>query len=114
VPGKPTVPAISAGINFLPKGKTNLMAACNFSISFSGPPAGIINRAQAAIQDQGGELHGNDMSGAFQLSVLGSDIRGSYNISGQDLNITIDSKPFLIPCGTIRNYLAKYLEGVSV
>jgi hypothetical protein len=90
------------------------MSACNFSIPFSGAPSSILNRAQAAIQDQGGEFRGDDMSGAFRISVLGSDIRGSYNISGQELNVTIDSKPFLIPCGTIENYLTKYLEGVNV
>ncbi|MEX1238643.1 MAG: hypothetical protein WEB30_02970 [Cyclobacteriaceae bacterium] len=90
------------------------MAACNFSIPFSGSPAGILNRAEAAIHDQGGHFQGDDTSGAFQLRVLGSDIRGSYNISGQELIVTIDSKPFLIPCSTIQSYLTKHLEGVHV
>jgi hypothetical protein len=47
------------------------------------------------------------------LTVLGSDIRGSYTVSGQELNVTIDSKPFMIPCSTIRSYLAKHLETVG-
>jgi hypothetical protein len=89
------------------------MSACNFSIPFSGSPSSILNRAQAAIQDQGGEFRGNDMSGIFQISVLGSDIRGSYNISGQDLNVTIDSKPFMIPCSTIQSYLTRHLQTVG-
>lgn len=90
------------------------MSACNFSIPFSGSPADILNRAQAAIQDQGGQFRGDDASGAFKLSVLGSDITGSYSISGQELNVTIDSKPFMIPCSTIQSYLTKYLDGVRV
>lgn len=90
------------------------MPACNFSIPFSGSPADILNRAEAAIRDQGGHFRGGDMSGAFHLPVLGSDIRGSYNISGQELIVTIDSKPFMIPCGTIQSYLTKHLEGVRV
>jgi hypothetical protein len=90
------------------------MPACNFSIPFSGSPADVLNRAEAAIHDQGGHFQGDDMSGAFQLSVLGSEIRGSYKISGQDLNVTIDSKPFMIPCSTIQSYLTKHLDGVRV
>lgn len=90
------------------------MPACNFSIPFSGSPTDVLHRAEAAIHDQGGHFKGNDMSGFFQLTVLGSEIKGSYNISGQDLNVTIDSKPFMIPCSTIQSYLTKYLDGVRV
>ena len=47
------------------------------------------------------------------ISVLGSEIRGSYTIYGQDLNVSIDSKPFLIPCSTIQSYLTKHLQTVG-
>ena len=90
------------------------MPACIFSIPFSGSPAATLNRAEAAIHDQGGKFQGDDMSGAFQLTVLGSEIKGSYTISGQELMVTIDSKPFMIPCSTIKSYLTKHLEGVRV
>jgi hypothetical protein len=88
------------------------MSACNFSIPFSGSVGEVLHKAQAAIHDQGGHFKGDDSSGAFQLTVLGSEIRGSYNISGQELIVTIDSKPFMIPCSTIQSYLAKHLETV--
>ncbi len=94
-------------------GKLEHMSACNFTIPFSGAPSHILQKAQAAIQGQGGIFRGDDSSGIFQLSVLGSDIRGSFSIIGQDLQVTIDSKPFMIPCSTIQNYLAKHLETVS-
>ena len=91
------------------------MAACNnFNIPFSGSSADILNRAEAAIHDQGGHFQGDHTSGAFQLTVLGSEIRGSYHMSGQELVVTIDSKPFMIPCSTIQSYLTKYLEAVRV
>ena len=89
------------------------MSACKFSIPFSGSPGDVLHKAQAAIHDQGGHFQGNDTSGAFQLSVLGSEISGSYNISGRELLVTIDSKPFMIPCSTIQSYLAKHLETVG-
>lgn len=90
------------------------MSACNFIISFSGTPGEILSRAEAAIHDQGGHFRGDDNSGVFRLTVLGSDINGSYRISGQELNVVIDSKPFMIPCSTIQSYLTKYLEAVRV
>jgi hypothetical protein len=88
------------------------MSACNFSIPFSGSPTEVLQKAQAAIHDQGGHFRGDDNSGAFKLTVLGSDINGSYNISGQEINVTIDSKPFMIPCSTIQSYLARHLDTV--
>ena len=89
------------------------MPACNFSIPFSASPAEIFQKAQAAIHGQGGLFRGDDSSGAFQLTVLGSDIRGSYTILGQEIHVTIDSKPFMIPCSTIQSYLSKHLETVG-
>jgi hypothetical protein len=89
------------------------MSACNFTIPFSGSPSQILQKAQTAVQGQGGTFRGDETSGVFQLSVLGSDIRGSFTIMGQDLQVTIDSKPFMIPCSTIESYLTKHLETVG-
>ena len=98
--------------NVLRLTKKNIMSACNFSIPFSGSPADVLQKAEAAIHDQGGHFKGDDNSGIFQLSVFGSDIAGTYNISGQELIVSIDSKPFMIPCSTIQGYLSRYLDTV--
>src|SRR5690606_39618709 len=90
------------------------MPACIFSFPFSGTPAEILNRAEAAIHDQGGHFQGDETGGAFELTVLGSVISGSYRVSGQELSVTINNKPFMIPCSTIEHYLAKHLETVRV
>lgn len=84
--------------------------ACNFSIPFSGSPADVLLRAKSAVEGQGGAFKGDENSGAFQISVMGSKISGSYTISGQDLNVTIDSKPFLIPCNTIEGFLKNQIH----
>jgi hypothetical protein len=84
--------------------------ACNFSIPFSGSPAEILGKAKSAVQSQGGAFRGDENSGMFQISVMGSAIKGSYTVSGQDLNITIDSKPFLIPCNTIEGFLRNQIR----
>jgi hypothetical protein len=84
--------------------------ACNFTIPFSGTPDNVVNRAKSAVQNQGGTFRGDQNTGAFQISIMGSAIRGSYTISGQELNVTIESKPFLIPCNTIENFLKSQMR----
>ncbi|MEI6946515.1 hypothetical protein V9K67_04885 [Paraflavisolibacter sp. H34] len=79
--------------------------ACNFSIPFSGPADQVLGRAKAAVHSQGGTFNGNNDQGSFQVSVFGNAIKGSYTVSGQDLNIQIDSKPFLLPCSAIEGFL---------
>jgi hypothetical protein len=84
--------------------------ACSFSIPFTGSATDVLSRAKSAVQNQGGAFRGDHSSGAFQVSVLGSAIKGSYSISGQELNITIDSKPFLVPCSTIEGFLRNQIR----
>jgi hypothetical protein len=83
---------------------------CQFSIPFSGLPSDVLGRAKSAVQKQGGAFKGDHNAGAFQVSVLGSAIKGSYTINGQELTISIDSKPFLIPCNTIENFLRSQIR----
>ena len=87
------------------------MAACNFIIPFAGPPNGVLSKAQTAIQNQGGTFTGDEAAGNFKVSVMGSTIKGSYSVKGQDLDIVIVSKPFLIPCSTIEGFLKSKLGG---
>ena len=85
------------------------MSACNFSLPFTGDPASMLSKAKSAVQKQGGNFTGDAGSGNFDLSVFGNTIAGSYTVSGQQLNVTIDSKPFLIPCSTIESFLRSQL-----
>lgn len=79
--------------------------ACNFSIPFSGSPQEVLNKAKSAVQNQGGLFEGNETNGRFDVTVFGNTIKGSYTVSGQDLNINIDTKPFFVPCNTIEGFL---------
>jgi len=87
------------------------MAACNFIIPFAGPPNSVLAKAQTAIQSQGGTFTGDETGGNFYVSVMGNTIKGSYTVMGQDLDIVIESKPFLIPCSTIESFLKSKLVG---
>jgi len=80
------------------------MAKCNFSIDFSGSAEDIFNKARTTVENQGGTFSGDAKSGSFSINVFGT-ISGSYSVSGQQLNITIEDKPLMIPCAAIENVL---------
>jgi len=80
------------------------MAKCNFSISFSGSPEEVLSKAKTAVEKQGGMFAGDTSGGNFSINVFGT-ISGSYTVSGNQLNIEIDEKPLMIPCGAIENVL---------
>jgi hypothetical protein len=86
------------------------MSKCNFTIRFSGAAENVISKARSAIQNQGGNFNGDLSGGSFNVNVLGS-ISGSYTISGQEMNISIDSKPIFIGCGQIESFMKGQFGG---
>ena len=86
------------------------MSACNFIIPFSGSAANILAKARSAVESQNGNFTGDETNGNFEVSIFSNSIAGSYNVSGQSLEITIDSKPFLVPCSAIESFLTKQIN----
>jgi hypothetical protein len=78
---------------------------CTFSIPFTGDAESILAKAKAAIESQNGDFTGDANSGNFEVSVFANSIKGYYNVSGNNLNLTITDKPFLISCSTIESLL---------
>jgi hypothetical protein len=85
------------------------MSKCNFSIPFSGSPEDVFNKAKAAVEKQGGNFSGDSSAGNFSINVFGAII-GSYTVSGNQLNIVIEDKPMMIPCGAIENVLKSQIN----
>jgi hypothetical protein len=85
------------------------MAKCNFSIPFSGSAQDVYTKAKNAVETQGGSFKGDAASGNFSINVFGT-ISGSYIVSGNQLNIVIDDKPMMIPCGAIENVLKSQIS----
>ena len=79
--------------------------ACRFTIPFTGRANDVLAKAKTAIQSQGGTLTGDESGGDFDVSVFGNTIKGTYSITGSDLDIVIQAKPFLIPCSSIESFL---------
>ena len=87
------------------------MADCNFSIGFSAPAEEIISKVRGQIERQGGTFNGDASSGSFSVKVLGSNIAGSYTVTGSQINITITDKPFFVSCSQIESFLKSQLGG---
>jgi hypothetical protein len=81
------------------------MSSCKFSIPFSGDAQQILSKAKSTVESQQGVFEGDLNSGNFAVTVFANTIRGSYQVSGQNLDMVITDKPFLIPCSTIENFL---------
>jgi hypothetical protein len=81
------------------------MNTCELTISFNQPASVMIANLQAKATSQGGTFTGNGISGTINVPVLGSYISGSYTIAGQEMQLTIDHKPFLISCNQIEIFL---------
>lgn len=86
------------------------MAACNFTIPFSGEAETIMNKAKKAVEGQGGNFTGDIVSGNFDVTLFGNTIAGSYSVNGQNLEVIISDKPFMIPCNAIESFLAKQIS----
>ena len=80
------------------------MSKCNFSISFTGTPDEVYQKAKDAVEKQGGTFNGDSKSGNFSISVFGT-ISGNYSVSGNQLDIVIEDKLIMIPCAAIENVL---------
>lgn len=85
------------------------MSTCNFSITFAQSAEQLVGKMQSAIEGQGGSFNGDPAAGTFQVSILGT-LSGSYMISGQQLNIRIDSKPIFVTCSQIESFLKERLN----
>jgi len=85
------------------------MTDCQFSIPFTVSTEEILAKAKAVIEKKEGRFTGDDHSGEFELAFLGMTAGGTYQVVGQELQVTILSKPFFIPCETVENYLKSKL-----
>lgn len=86
------------------------MSACNFIIPFTKSVTEILEKAKKTIESQSGNFTGDENTGNFDVSIFGNTVVGSYSVNGQELNIDITEKPFLVPCNMIESYLKSNLN----
>jgi hypothetical protein len=86
--------------------KRSLKIAKTFSISFTGDPASLLADAHASAQQNDVQFIGDTQRGSFS----GQGIEGSYEISGNIVNVTIDKKPFFVPWALVEAQLEQFFQ----
>jgi hypothetical protein len=86
------------------------MSSCKFLIPFSGSPSDIVGKAKNTVESNGGNFKGDDSFGMFNISAFGNTIKGNYTITGQNLEIIVEEKPFLLSCSMIESFLKSKIK----
>lgn len=71
----------------------------SFSIKLNSDPAAVFAKFQATAAKNDVSCSGNQNAGQFS----GSGIQGSYSLVGNELTVTIDKKPMLIPWSVVES-----------
>ncbi|MEJ7586654.1 MAG: hypothetical protein WKI04_03725 [Ferruginibacter sp.] len=79
--------------------------ACTFSISFQRDASVLVGVIKSKILNQGGAFNGDESGGNFDVALLGSHVRGTYTIAGQQMSFVITDKPFFVSCDQIKSYI---------
>jgi hypothetical protein len=85
------------------------MGQCKFSYQLKEPAAELLAQIQQLAKEYGGEFQGDDKSGYLAIKMFIGTIAGEYTIAGDQLELTITKKPFLVGCATIDATIRQYL-----
>jgi len=83
----------------------------SFIVKLKDEVSSILNKIKSVITGKGGNFQGNKEYGSFEgKSALGT-IKGAYRcISVNEIEITINDKPLVMPYSMIESEIRKYLS----
>lgn len=81
--------------------------AKTFQIPLKADPDAVVARAKAAAQRQGAEFAGDRFAGRF----AGNGVVGNYQIEGDIVTVTIESKPDIAPWPMVEQAIRGFFEG---
>lgn len=84
--------------------------SCTFTINHSGNKLALVDNLRAAILQVNGTFEGDESEGVFRGQTPLGGFSGRYNVSGDDITVVIDDKPFLVGCSRIEKEIRQYLE----
>ncbi len=78
----------------------------SFSVPFTGDATSLLERARKAAADNGAQVTGDTNKGTFS----GRGVEGSYIVSGNTVNVTVDKKPLVIPWPLVESQLKQFFQ----
>ncbi|MDH4231724.1 MAG: hypothetical protein OEW04_06810 [Nitrospirota bacterium] len=83
--------------------------AHSFTITLTDEISSVLGRVRSEITGSGGRFEGNTEYGSFDGNSFLGQIKGQYRcIAGNEIEITITDKPFIVPYGTIESEIKQY------
>lgn len=85
--------------------------AHTFTVALNDEIAAVLGRVESAITESGGIFAGNTEKGVFQGNSVMGPIKGEYcSVSENEIRITINDKPFIVPYSMIEGEIKKYFS----
>ena len=83
----------------------------SFIVKLKDEVSSILSKMKSIITGKGGSFEGNKECGSFEGKLLLGTIKCEYrSISANEIEITIDDKPLIMPYSKIESEIKKYLS----
>jgi hypothetical protein len=87
------------------------MMAHTFTVALNDEISSVLSRVESAITESGGTFAGDSTKGVFQGSSVMGPIKGEYcSVAENEVRITINDKPFVVPYSMIEGEIKKYFS----
>lgn len=83
--------------------------SCQFTLVYHGSKTELLEKIKDTIGDKG-KFAGDENQGNFEGSTILGKFEGTYSILGDDIEINISKKPFLVSCNKIQEEFEKALK----
>ena len=86
------------------------MADCEIKRKLSGNPEELFAEAKRAAEREKAVFQGTAKSGSFTAPSPVGNVTGTYKVEGDELNVSITSKPWLASCSAIDDKFTEFLK----
>ncbi len=80
--------------------------ARTFSVNVTEDPNTLVTRAEKVATENGAVFRGDTTSGSFS----GRGVRGTYQIQGRTVTVTITDKPLFVPWGVVESMVRGFFS----
>ena len=84
----------------------DMAKAKTFSINTTKNPETLVSEARQVAEENDATFKGDRNSGSFS----GSGVKGSYEVEGKTVTVTITDKPTLAPWSTVESRVKEFFQ----
>jgi hypothetical protein len=84
--------------------------ACVFNVPYASKIDDLLAKGLRESKNFDGQFEGTAQNGFFSFRALGGTFTGTYKVGETTIEIIIQDKPFLIPCGVIETFIRAHIK----